>query len=110
MNTDTLHQLGLAASHAISWGLPQLILAVLIVMAARRHGLIGLWLLASAAILSLCVRVAGTAIMVFGVPKPAGWTSLYADTSVLSSILIFLLTILGWAALAFAGIKKQRPQ
>jgi len=102
MNADTLHQLGITTSHAITWGLPQLIFVVLIVIAARRHRLIGLWFLAATAILSLCVRVATTAIIVFSDPRPAVWT-----VNGYASLLIFWLSILGWAAFAFIGAKKK---
>jgi hypothetical protein len=102
MNADTLHQLGITTSHAIMWGLTHLILAVLIVIAARRHRLIGLWILAATAILSLCVRVAATAIIVFSDPGHGVRT---ANGN--ASLLIFWLSILGWAAFAFVGTKKS---
>jgi hypothetical protein len=102
MNADTLHQLGITTSHAITWGLPQLILAVLIVLAGRRHRLIGLWFLAATAILSLCVRVAATAIIVFSDPRPG-----VAKVNGYAYLLIFLLSIIGWAAFAFIGTKKS---
>ena len=42
----------------MSWGVPQVILAALLIFAAWRHRLVGLWILAAAAILSLASRVA----------------------------------------------------
>jgi hypothetical protein len=57
-----------------------------------------------AAILSLCARVAATAIIVFSDPTPGGWRMTLNGCT---AMLIFLLSILGWAAFAFIGTKKS---
>jgi len=89
-------------SHAISWGLPQLVFSVLTVLAARRHGLRGLWILSAAAILSLLTKVAITAIMVFSDPIPSGLASLGSGLS----LLVFVILVAGLADLAFCHTKQ----
>jgi hypothetical protein len=105
MNIDTLHQLAIAISHAISWGVPSLILAVLAVVAASRHKLTGLWILALAIIASLIIRVTVHAILISGNPNATDLMTMNA----LSNLLIFFCSAAGWIVLAFARTKNKGP-
>jgi hypothetical protein len=91
---------------SLNWGLPQLIMAVLAVLAARRHKLLGIWLLAVAAILSLFLKVA-LALLVRLIASRAASTGVLASLNFYLGLLILLIAIVGWATLAFPRPKKS---
>jgi len=86
---------------AIAWGIPELIITVLIILAARRHRLAGLKLLAIGAILSLINHVCRTLLGYTG--KITAWASVLSDCYLLTLVLM----ILGWALLAFQSTEKK---
>jgi hypothetical protein len=88
-----------------NWGVPQLFLAVFTVLAARRHKLPGMWLIAAAAILSLFVKVA-LALLVHLDTDKASSGRVFASLNFYPSLLVLLLAIVGWAKLAFPRTKK----
>jgi hypothetical protein len=102
MDTDTTNSLGMTVSHIMSWGLPQLILALLVVFAARRHRWVGLRILAAAAILDFLAKFTITAFIVFSHPVPYG----LASVGSWASFIVFILAVVGWFMLAFARPKS----
>jgi hypothetical protein len=102
MDTDTTHSLSMTVSHIMSWGLPQLVIALLVVFAARRYRWIGLRILAAAAILDFLARFTITAFIVFSHPVPYG----LASVGSCASTIVFVLAVVGWSMLAFAHTKK----
>jgi hypothetical protein len=103
MDTDTTNSLSMTVSHILSWGLPQLILALLVVFAARRHRWISLRILAVAAILDFLARFTITAFIVFSHPVPYG----LASVGSFASFIVFVLAVVGWSMLAFTRAKKS---
>jgi hypothetical protein len=88
---------------AIQWGVPQLILAVLTTIAAWRHRSVGMWLLAIAAILTLAVSL----WLAFLIRHSGGSPRDYRMVSY-PNFLALLISIGGWAALAFKHNSKKR--
>jgi len=90
----------------VQWGVPQLILAVLGVLAARRHKLPGLWLLAVAATLSLFLKIA-LALLIHLDTDRGSSARIYGPLNFYPSLLILLIATVGWAMLAFPRTKKS---
>jgi hypothetical protein len=88
----------------MSWGLPQLILAALMILAAWRHRLAGLWILAAAAILSLVSTVAFLIDMKLSDGKPSEDSTLFLVSY--PTMLVWLIIFVGCAVLAFTRPKK----
>ncbi len=111
MNIDTLNQsiIGIMMSPIgiiISWGGPQLILAVLAAFAARRHKLAGFWVLSAAAILSMIQKIA-LALIATLITDRGESGRIFASLNFYPSFLISLVSFVGWLMLAFHGRKKS---
>ncbi|MGA2870818.1 MAG: hypothetical protein ABSF34_16855 [Verrucomicrobiota bacterium] len=106
LNSSMIVLLSTGFGTLMQWGVPQLILAVLGVLAARRHKLPGLWVIAAAAILSLLQRVA-LALVVLLVPSRGDSARMFAPLNFYPGMLIVLIAIVGWAMLAFPRTKKS---
>ena len=88
-----------------SWGVAQVILAGFMIVAAWRHRLVGLWILASAAILSLVSSVAflvAIKMSTDGRPSPDSALILVSYPT----LVMWLLVLSGCAVLAFTRPKK----
>jgi hypothetical protein len=96
MNTQIL-------DHAISWGLPQLIIAVLAVITARRYRWNGLRILAAAAILHFFTKVIISAVAAYCNPAPYGLMTFDSY----SGFTVFVLAVVGWSMLAFTRQVKE---
>ena len=105
LNSLMIVLLSIGFGTIMQWGVPQLILAVLGVLAARRHKSVGLWVIAAAAILSLFQKVA-LALVVKFVPDRGDSARIFAPLNFYPGILILLIVITGWAMLAFPRTKK----
>ena len=98
-----MNSVSMTIKYILSWGLPQLIIALLIIFATRRHRWIGLRILAAAAILDFLAKFTTTAFIVFGYPVSYslalfGWSA---------SLVVFILAVVGWSMLAFTRQEKQ---
>jgi len=105
LNSSMIVLLSTGLGAVMQWGVPQLILAVLGVLAARRHKFPGLWVLAIAATLSFFLRVALALLIHMDVDRGSS-ARIYASLNFYPSLLILLLAIAGWAMLAFVAPKK----
>jgi hypothetical protein len=83
-----------------NWGIPQLVIAVLAVVAARRHKLRGMWLIAAAAILSFLLKVA-LALVVSLIASKADSGRIFAPVNFYVQLLALVVAIVGWTMLAF---------
>ncbi len=87
---------------SVEWGATQLIVAVLAILAAKRQRLPGMWVLAVAAALS-CLRNFSVALLT-RCADLSKWPAALGSRNLLNlypSVLIFLITLAGWAMLAF---------
>jgi uncharacterized membrane protein len=91
-------------SHAISWGLPQLIIAVLAVITARRYRWISLRILAAAAILHFFTKFIISAVAAYCDPAPP-YGLMTLDSY--SGFAVFVLAVVGWSMLAFTRQVKE---
>jgi hypothetical protein len=91
----------------LSWGVPQLIIAVCVILAARRYRLAGMWILSAAAILAFVSRVGFTLAIQCGDGRPSAGLALLLVSY--PTIVISIITVVGWAMLAFCRSKKSSP-
>ena len=83
------------------WGVPQFILAALTLIAAWRHKTLGMWLLAVAATLTVITKVWLAALVQHGGAGPGNLRIVSYP-----GFLALLISIGGWAVLAFTRTKK----
>jgi hypothetical protein len=104
MDTETANiWISFMFAKAMQWGVPLLILAVLASIAAWRHRMVGMWLLAVAAILTLAAR-----LWLMLLIRQSGGS--HEDLRIVSysHYLELLISIGGWAVLAFERTGKTR--
>lgn len=82
------------------WGIPQLVIAVLTIVAARRHRLRGMWLVSAAAILSFLLKVI-LALVVKLIASKADSGRIFAPVNFYVQLLTLVVAIIGWTILAF---------
>jgi len=94
--------LSFLVGEAMQWGVPQLILAALIIIAAMRHRMVGLWLLAVAAVITFITHVWFMILI-----RHSGGSSGDFRLVQFPNFLALLISITGWALLAFSRTKKS---
>ena len=83
-----------------NWGIPQLVIAVLTIIAARRHRLRGMWLVSGAATLSFLLK-ATLALVVKLIASKSDSARIFAPVNFYGQLLTLVVAIVGWAMLAF---------
>ena len=86
----------------MQWGVPQLILAVLMIIAAFRHRMVGLWLLAVAAVITFITSVWMRIIIRHSGGSPSDFRLVQFP-----NFLALLISIVGWALIAFSRTKRS---
>ncbi len=92
--------LGTWIGEIFAWGIPQLVIAALTIIAARRHRLRGLWLVSAGAILSFALKVALVLVVRLVVSK-ADSARIVAPLNFYVQLFTLVVTIVGWTMLAF---------